>query len=174
MNLHRRIEMNKNKNGLGTLYPVQIAWPAFPFGTGTGGRGLGDATTAAAPDPWTAVLASVVGQVAKAGISIGTTAATDKINQMNTDFTNQMTQLASAATGTPAASITPDQLAAYAAQNQAQTQATLAAAAAANQVALANQAAASSNTLMYVGIGAGVLLVGGLIAVLALKSPSKA
>lgn len=153
------------KKKLGTYYPVELAWPEFPFGTGTGGLGA-EATTA---DQITKALVGALPGLLKSTTELATKYGTAKIEAMNADAANQMKQLMVQSTGQSSDSISPDQLAAYMQQNQSATQAALDAAAKNAKVELDTAKAAQAQTMMYVGVGAGVLLLLGIVAIIATK-----
>ena len=155
---------------LGSQYPVDLVWPAFPFGTGTGGR-LGATTPDTSSTDWTKVLQTLTLEAGKQAIDLANYYGKSKIDEVTQNYKNQMTQIMQSSGAGP--NPTDDQIAAYAQQNQAQAQAALQQALAQAQIDLAKVKEEAdkknTNTLMYVGIGVGALMFLGLIAVVATK-----
>jgi len=160
------------KQRLGTYYPVELVWPAFPFGTGTGGSkaGLGaEATKPSYGDQATQALVGALPDLLKTANNLANKYGETKIAEMNAEFEKQMKQMMQSQTGQSSGSITPDQIAAFAQQNAEAAQAALAAAAQKSQIDLAELQKKQNQTLMYVGIGAGALLLVGLLTVVATR-----
>lgn len=172
------LTLAKMNKGVGTRWPVETVWPAFPWGTGTGGLGADydpnfmgpqqETTTPAAPEKY-----DYEADLKKAGIALGTKAISigldlakeygeSQITAMNAEFQKKMLELTAAATGKSQSSLTEEDLMKYAAQNQAQTQQMIMAILAANKPEKEDK---KDNTMLYVGIGAGVVALLGVMLI---------
>lgn len=173
---------------LGTLWPVKLAWPAFPYGTGTGpvrgsdyGQGLGsildDVKNYLSTD-------SSSSNTSSSGTSSGssellTKAAGDLVNiyqtnkaadvkQMELDYQLKIAQETAKANNSPTSAVTQDQMLQWMAANKAQTDSLLKQVAQSNNVTIPK----TSNTPLYVvGAIGGVALIAMAFALAFSKRP---
>ena len=150
------------KKSLGTYYPIQLVWPEFPFGTGTGGGRAGLGAEATATDKMAEAFANALPSLLSTTNNLISKYGEAKIAQMNQSAANELKQVMQQSTGQSANTISTEQLAAFAAQNQAAAEAAVAKAAEANKVEIEKlklEQDKKSKTFLYAGIGAGALLL---------------